>query len=1325
MWAMTASCVLSLLTGGRAAAAEAPQPAAAWNLYFQGKGLTARRNLEALLAAPEGQAPQTRFAALGALLEICLHGRAAGCLAPNATLFGAEAEKALTGEPEQRKAMARLAGYYIDAAFHAMGSPEADDKILSGWTWSTDNPDRGVDLYLRRQVLASNIQLSLGRTADATRTVDKILSLIASLRDPQESRFTVAWALSDVIGSLLATGDTDRALRVYRASGPFVSASLPPASVDAAVWRFTEAELLEEAGADGAARAALDRAIAAVDGMELDPEVRTWLLSRALTDKAVLCAARMDLDCARQALARHPLAELYAKPGRVPASFEETTYLAARAVAAGFGQTADPAAAAALRAPIAFSIDPATREKLEVYRAVGQAMASPPGPQRQANLREAGRRVAAIAFRKREVPFGAWYRSGAFDQLIFQLALTQSGAGKGAGQAEVDFTLHQLASRRGQSFDADALTLLGQTRTEMQRRSVHQALRLRARRDGLEQAAIRQMAERAFAARSGARATTYDPELRLRLRDFAVRIDAAAKTLAVVSDVNVATLKELQAVLAPDEAVLTLAPAMGDVAYMCVRRDSTYRRVVPVLLADYRVDFRLMQQALTAGHAPSAALDAQFPATSAVRLYDILIRPFEPCLKPGDRIIWLPALAFTQVPLAALLEQAPPKAAVGYDLSAAAWLVRGHAVSYAGAASTLVAARSARPPAAAFDFLGVGDPRLPAGGAPAFAGLAPLPETRDELERSARGFRDATVITGEAATEAGFRGQLTGAYRYLSFATHGLMRGDAEGVSEPALVLTPAAADNALDDGLLTASEIADLNLAARFVALSACNTANFDPGRVAEDLPALASAFAVAGVPATLGTLWPVNSQTGQQVTAATFEGLRAGRGASAALAEAQRAFLAAPPSPPYRHPRFWAPFVVLGDGGDAAPNWPSPSGLTVRSVERLTRGGGEVLHVEAHGGGVLASLQTERDAQGRLGAATRASGAAGEAWRRERRDQGAGAFVTRVGSRVLAGGYAPLADGRITPVLAALDPATGAMTGEWPAGPVPEPRAFVMAGAKLDATRAVFGVVTLGGPAATARPKLYGFEVDDALAPRKLFEVEAPAGRSIDEATFTPWGDALLVTYSARYAVRQPAAQAARASEDGFDERSCPAEAMTWIELRDGSTGALRAAKALRGHVVTSAIPRAGGGVLLGGAAHTDCAAEARGVVLAIDRNLRETAVYQDAALGASEVRSLSALRDGRVLVAANKDNVVDFRPLALAPGQRLDIHRLPLLYSGMLVTLGRDGAASPPLVLNAGASVLASTTAAGEGGDILVGGSVGDAAAIFHLAVEAPAR
>jgi len=82
----------------------------------------------------------------------------------------------------------------------------------------------------------------------------------------------------------------------------------------------------------------------------------------------------------------------------------------------------------------------------------------------------------------------------------------------------------------------------------------------------------------------------------------------------------------------------------------------------------------------------------------------------------------------------------------------------------------------------------------------------------------------------------------------LTFATHGLLAGDLKGLSEPALVLTPPKEGTELDDGLLTASEVAQLKLDADWVILSACNTAAPDGTPGAEGLSGLAKAFFYAG---------------------------------------------------------------------------------------------------------------------------------------------------------------------------------------------------------------------------------------------------------------------------------------------------------------------------------------------------------------------------------------------------------------------------------------------------------------------------------------------
>ena len=86
------------------------------------------------------------------------------------------------------------------------------------------------------------------------------------------------------------------------------------------------------------------------------------------------------------------------------------------------------------------------------------------------------------------------------------------------------------------------------------------------------------------------------------------------------------------------------------------------------------------------------------------------------------------------------------------------------------------------------------------------------------------------------------------------------MAGDIKGLGEPALALTLPEKPNTSDDGLLTASEVAELKLNADWVVLSACNTAAGDkPG--AEALSGLARSFFYAGAHALLVSHWDVGS--------------------------------------------------------------------------------------------------------------------------------------------------------------------------------------------------------------------------------------------------------------------------------------------------------------------------------------------------------------------------------------------------------------------------------------------------------------------------------
>ena len=159
----------------------------------------------------------------------------------------------------------------------------------------------------------------------------------------------------------------------------------------------------------------------------------------------------------------------------------------------------------------------------------------------------------------------------------------------------------------------------------------------------------------------------------------------------------------------------------------------------------------------------------------------------------------------------------------------------------------------------------------------------------------------------------------------MVFATHGLVPGDLDGLSQPALALSAPQFDHGGEDGLLTLSEILSLRLDADLVVLSACNTAAGD-GVGAEAISGLARGFLYAGARSLLVSGWPVETSSARLLTTALFERQKkdqsvwpeALRRASLelldsgvySLPDGRDAFA-------YAHPLFWSPFFIVGDGG------------------------------------------------------------------------------------------------------------------------------------------------------------------------------------------------------------------------------------------------------------------------------------------------------------------------------------------------------------------------------------------------------------------------
>lgn len=165
----------------------------------------------------------------------------------------------------------------------------------------------------------------------------------------------------------------------------------------------------------------------------------------------------------------------------------------------------------------------------------------------------------------------------------------------------------------------------------------------------------------------------------------------------------------------------------------------------------------------------------------------------------------------------------------------------------------------------------------------------------------------AEVRLGMAASKRDLLNTDLSKYRFIHFATHGVLPVDA-GIQEPALIMSY--------DGIapshmfLSMSEILALKLRSESVVLSACNTGSGKVSR-AEGVMSLGRAFLAAGASSVTVSLWQVSDDSTALLMQTYYKALLEKKEKSAALAEARSVVY----SSGSKNPFFWAPFIVIGD--------------------------------------------------------------------------------------------------------------------------------------------------------------------------------------------------------------------------------------------------------------------------------------------------------------------------------------------------------------------------------------------------------------------------
>jgi len=127
--------------------------------------------------------------------------------------------------------------------------------------------------------------------------------------------------------------------------------------------------------------------------------------------------------------------------------------------------------------------------------------------------------------------------------------------------------------------------------------------------------------------------------------------------------------------------------------------------------------------------------------------------------------------------------------------------------------------------------------------------------TADELKSialgAASGPRRKVLNLGKDANESAVKKMDLSGFKIVAFATHGLVPGELDGLTQPALALSAPSLSGSEGDGLLTMEEILSLKLDADWVVLSACNTGAGAGGRRRESPPRVSAGRSSMRAPA------------------------------------------------------------------------------------------------------------------------------------------------------------------------------------------------------------------------------------------------------------------------------------------------------------------------------------------------------------------------------------------------------------------------------------------------------------------------------------------
>lgn len=279
---------------------------------------------------------------------------------------------------------------------------------------------------------------------------------------------------------------------------------------------------------------------------------------------------------------------------------------------------------------------------------------------------------------------------------------------------------------------------------------------------------------------------------------------------------------------------------------------------------------------------------------AARTLYDMLVKPADQLIHPGDRVYIVGAGQLSGLNFETLLTPAP---------STHYW-IEDVTITHFSSLRFLAAPRRPAPRSQA------PSDRLLIIGNPVYAGsrYSPLPNAAAEITGVASHFPSHTVLTGVGASPAAYIQSQPARYSYIHFVSHATASRLVP--LDSAVILS---GNGTQDSAKLYAREILNQPLNAELVTISACQGSGVRT-YAGEGLVGLAWAFMRAGSHNVIGALWDVSDASTPEIMQHLYDGIAAGQPPDASLRAAKLDLLHR--RGVFRKPLYWGAFQLYSSG-------------------------------------------------------------------------------------------------------------------------------------------------------------------------------------------------------------------------------------------------------------------------------------------------------------------------------------------------------------------------------------------------------------------------